>query len=189
MAILKGNYLVQFRCSTSPTKMGVFLGGNGIMYFFCIFLLPRLGPKAVLAPQWLPVQGPHCTTDPHRARVAGFWWRPVAPSPALTGSAPDVCCMSTARAATARTGHMKSVWWMVWEKATLLPCSPRAQKKTDSQAVFAVLMVMIWMIQLNDLWWLNSDTLVTPKQVQLCLFQLVNTFRREVWSNPVKVEK
>lgn len=49
---------MQGRCSTSPTKLGILLGRNGISCFFCIFLLPRLGPRAVPAPQWLPAQGP-----------------------------------------------------------------------------------------------------------------------------------
>lgn len=38
----------------------------------------------------------------------------------------------------------------VWEKAAILPCRLK-QKQTDSLAVFAALMRLILMIQLNDL--------------------------------------
>lgn len=50
--------------------------------------------------------------------------------PAPTGSTPSAWCTSTARAAIVRTGHMKSVWWMIWVKASpALPAESTEAKR------------------------------------------------------------
>lgn len=83
MAILKINYPVQFRWATSPAKVEALLGRNRIMYLFCIFLLLCRGPRSVLAPQWLPAQGPHYLLIPTELGLLALseetTWLPAQP--------------------------------------------------------------------------------------------------------------